>query len=375
MVWIHGGGYVIGSGMFYNASRLSSIGDVIVVTFNYRLNAFGFFRTKDDHNKGNYGLNDQTMALRWVKDNIDSFGGDPESITIFGESAGGFSVSLQAINAKNIGLFRRVIQQSGTQYSPNAIASNPYIGSDKLLEKVNCTNGTIKERVLCVKSLSPKLILKASTDVTLPDPTSLDVNNNAIWAPMIEADILYNPESPGNIFYKSLDVIVGNCQSEGSLLLDDLTSKKDSLPFNIFDGISSDFFRKHIIGPLIQEQFRNSHDREEIFRTYNGNGSLAAQGQEVINFSGDFYFVYPAIRSLFEHTTNKTDQKSQFQYMHKRRSILSSPENLHPWFTDAGHGDELPYLFPFSFLLPFNEHDAKLSESMIKYWSNFAKTG
>jgi carboxylesterase type B len=87
MVWIHGGGYSTGQAAIYDGAYLAATGDVIVVTISYRLNIFGFFAMGDI--KGNYGLWDQIMAIQWVKDNIGSFGGNSQSITIFGESAGG----------------------------------------------------------------------------------------------------------------------------------------------------------------------------------------------------------------------------------------------------------------------------------------------
>ncbi len=102
MVWIHGGGLTSGSGSdaMYWGDRLSSSKDVVVVTFNYRLGALGFLALKelsaeDPHaSSGNYGLLDQVAALKWVQQNIASFGGDPDNVTIFGESAGGWSVCM-----------------------------------------------------------------------------------------------------------------------------------------------------------------------------------------------------------------------------------------------------------------------------------------
>jgi para-nitrobenzyl esterase len=126
MVWIHGGAFVTGSGAspLYGGARLAARGDVVVVTVNYRLGVLGFLAHSDfaddeaDGAAGNWGLLDQATALRWVHDNIASFGGDPDNVTIFGESAGGMSVSdLLALPAAR-GLFRRAIVQSGP---PNAM--------------------------------------------------------------------------------------------------------------------------------------------------------------------------------------------------------------------------------------------------------------
>ena len=119
MVWIHGGGFTSGSGsvFLYRGGQLAGRGDVVVVTINYRLGALGFLGHPGlgdpDGFVGNWGLHDQVAALRWVRDHIAQFGGDPDRVTIFGESAGGFSVvALMAVPAA-AGLFRRAVVQSG----------------------------------------------------------------------------------------------------------------------------------------------------------------------------------------------------------------------------------------------------------------------
>ena len=98
MVWIHGGGFLNGVAATYTPSELVTEDDVIVVVIQYRLDVFGFLSSGDDTVKGNFGLWDQNLALRWVKTNIGAFGGDPESMTIFGESAGAASAGLQMLS-------------------------------------------------------------------------------------------------------------------------------------------------------------------------------------------------------------------------------------------------------------------------------------
>nr|XP_023686185.1 putative inactive carboxylesterase 4 [Paramormyrops kingsleyae] len=95
MVWIHGGGFVLAGASVFDGSALAAYQNVVVVLIQYRLGLLGFFSTGDEHAPGNIGLLDQVAALQWVQENIQSFGGDPKSVTIFGESAGGVSVSLQ----------------------------------------------------------------------------------------------------------------------------------------------------------------------------------------------------------------------------------------------------------------------------------------
>lgn len=123
MVWVHGGGFTSGSGssVLYRGDRLAARGDVVVVTINYRLGALGFLAHPelvavagaDRSGCGNWGLKDQVLALRWVRDHIGEFGGDPANVTAFGESAGSMSLAALLAVPEAVGLFQRVILQSG----------------------------------------------------------------------------------------------------------------------------------------------------------------------------------------------------------------------------------------------------------------------
>jgi para-nitrobenzyl esterase len=121
MVWIHGGGLVAGAGSFYDPTSLVEKGRVIVVTINYRLGYLGFFAhpalDAEGHLAGNYGLMDQQCALKWVRRNIGAFGGDRNRVTIFGQSAGGLSVYSNLASPTGAGLFQRAIAESGAYVS------------------------------------------------------------------------------------------------------------------------------------------------------------------------------------------------------------------------------------------------------------------
>ena len=127
MVWIHGGGFTSGSGsvFLYRGGDLVRHGDVVVVTINYRLGALGFLGhsglNDPDGFIGNWGLHDQVAALRWVRDHIAQFGGDPDRVTVFGESAGGFSVAALLGAPAAAGLFRRAVVQSGGAHVHTAL--------------------------------------------------------------------------------------------------------------------------------------------------------------------------------------------------------------------------------------------------------------
>jgi len=119
MVWIHGGGFTGGAGRIYDGAVLAARRHVIVVTINYRLSAFGFLALPSldaespDNSSGNYGLMDQQAAMRWVQNNAFAFGGDPGTVTIFGESAGGASVCANMASPTALGLFAHAIAESG----------------------------------------------------------------------------------------------------------------------------------------------------------------------------------------------------------------------------------------------------------------------
>ena len=120
MVWIHGGAYILGSANqpLYDGRVLAAGGDVVVVTVNYRLGAFGFldlssFSTPKRRFDSNLGLRDVLHALHWIRDNVAAFGGDPERVTLFGESAGGISTCSHLVAPGSGGLFQRAVIQSG----------------------------------------------------------------------------------------------------------------------------------------------------------------------------------------------------------------------------------------------------------------------
>lgn len=163
MVWIHGGAYSGGTGNtpIYWGDRLAEQGEVVVVTFNYRVGAFGFLahpalKAEDPNGStGNYGTLDQIAVLRWVKDNIAGFGGDPSKVTIFGESAGGWSVCTMMATPLAKGLFHRAIVQSGACDSSQALDAG-YTFTTQIAKKVGCSEDDLS----CLRAVSADKLLK-----------------------------------------------------------------------------------------------------------------------------------------------------------------------------------------------------------------------
>ncbi len=166
MVWIHGGGYTMGSGK-YPSGKLSEFGQVVVVTINYRLNVFGFFaspalRSEDpNQSTGNYGSLDQVAALKWVHDNIANFGGDPDNVTIFGESAGGWSVCTMLATPLNRGMFSKAIMESGGCEASESLERG-YEKGKEIAQKAGCK---LDDLACLRKAPAEKLVTGGAGDV------------------------------------------------------------------------------------------------------------------------------------------------------------------------------------------------------------------
>ncbi|XP_064614448.1 putative inactive carboxylesterase 4 [Liolophura sinensis] len=166
MVWIHGGSFTMGSGQDYPGTMLALRNDVVVVNTNYRLGALGFLSTMDNNALGNFGLWDQTMALEWVKVNIAAFGGNPDSVTVFGESAGSASVTLLALSPFTEGLFRRVIAQSGSAFASWSISPDPLKASSDLGKRLGCPSATNDILIRCLRHQSVQDIVESQHLIT-----------------------------------------------------------------------------------------------------------------------------------------------------------------------------------------------------------------
>ncbi|KAJ7393150.1 neurexin protein binding [Desmophyllum pertusum] len=177
MVWIHGGAFAFGTSSICPGGVLATFNDVIVVSINYRLGVLGFLNIPGTEYKGNYGMLDQVLALKWVQANIASFGGDPNRVTIFGESAGGMSVSLHLVSPLSKSLFRRAIMQSGASSTP--LYCGKVVNTDQLelfAKLINCSLGP--NHIECVRGKTVEDILTVQNGLTLPAYTdSQDIVN------------------------------------------------------------------------------------------------------------------------------------------------------------------------------------------------------
>ncbi|XP_047384231.1 carboxylesterase 1D-like isoform X3 [Sciurus carolinensis] len=167
MVWIHGGGLVVGGASTYDGLALSAHENVVVVTTQYRLGMWGFFSTGDEHSRGNWGHLDQVAALRWVQDNIANFGGNPDSVTIFGESAGGQSVSALVLSPLAQNLFHRAISQSAVVLSAALVMRNIKPVAEQIAIAAGCKATTSAIIVHCMRQKTEEELLEITMKMVL----------------------------------------------------------------------------------------------------------------------------------------------------------------------------------------------------------------
>merc|ERR1719225_2058207 len=161
MVWIHGGGFSLGSKDIYRMNGLVAE-DIVLVAMNYRLGALGFLSFGNDLVSGNMGLRDQHLAIQWVQANIQEFGGDPSRITIFGESAGGMSVQAQVLSPHNEGLLGGAIAQSGSILFVSVATPGQY--AENAAAALGCPT-TMDQRTLdCLQNLDAESLNEPITD-------------------------------------------------------------------------------------------------------------------------------------------------------------------------------------------------------------------
>lgn len=223
MVWIHGGGFFTGSSstLLYGPDYLVERG-VIVVSFNYRIGVMGFLSFVDGSFgvPGNAGLKDQHHALVWVKENIERFGGDPENITVFGESAGGASAHLHCLSPWSKGLFRRAILMSGNAF--NAWASLKIKFAGRLAQKLGYTGPIDDDRKVFeyINQKQSKDIVDASMNMLTMKETVMDLACWTPFLPTVDKDFIPKDlvELGREAWSNDIDIIIGGTADEGLLL-------------------------------------------------------------------------------------------------------------------------------------------------------------
>ncbi|KAK5900422.1 hypothetical protein CgunFtcFv8_025382 [Champsocephalus gunnari] len=389
MVWIYGGAFIFGSStgieilkfVQYSGQELADRGNVIVVSIGYRVGSLGFLSTGEPELAGNYGLWDQQAAIAWVHRNIRKFGGDPENITLFGESAGGASVNLQILSPHNKGLFKRAIAQSGVAVCPWTIKKNPREYAVEVALKVNCP--TDERMASCLKEIDPvDLILAGSFNFSRnsSDPIvyHLELSDPIFYylelSPVIDGDFL--PDHPSKLFHNAADIdfIAGVNDMDGHIFasIDFPRVNFDLLPVPVEEVEKLlAAFTKHKGDAALQAALSLYNS------TWEPTPSQESIKKTLVDIETDFLFLASTQAALKLHADNAKTGRT-YSYLLSQPNQLGGIFKPYPKWMGADHTDDVPYVFgkPFTapLLYPLKKH-RDLSGYMIAYWANFARTG
>ncbi len=359
MFWIHGGGHQYGSGgRNYDSTALANRG-VVIVSINYRLGLYGFLAhpelASEDPNgsTGNYGMLDQIAALQWVRDNISAFGGDPDNVTIFGESAGAHSVGQLMASPVADDLFHKAIAQSGSgfyQFQSVHEAYERISGMDAGLKAAEVLSLGASEQIAAMRKLTTEQLIEVATH---PEIAST-------FHPQIDGYVL--PDATSRIFARKgqapVPLMVGSNADEGSVLY--------HFGMSPVDG-SAEMQQPQTVSEweqLLMEQFADAAKSVAVNYAVDQDNDVVAAAEQL---TGDSWFGRHAYYMAQRHSEA---QNPTFLYFYERRPA-SDDETI-----GATHALELNPLFGgFIPFWPTDERDDELVEHMQGYWTNFAKTG
>jgi para-nitrobenzyl esterase len=344
MFWIHGGGYSAGASSEprHNGDFLPLKG-VVLVTINYRLGVFGFLALPELASEqrgasGNYGLMDMVAALRWVKKNIAAFGGDPDCVTIFGESAGSFAVSTLMAAPSAQGLFHRAIGESGGALNSATLSmgSLAVAGAQNAAWAKEAGANTLDE----LRALSTERILALTAK-----------NNGLRFLPVIDGTFLSE---------SVLDTYKSGKQAKVPLLAGFNRDEDASLAM----GMSAQKWNT-----MAKQRYTDKADA--FLQLYPGPTDEVAM-RSAADFGGDQFIAYGTWKWM--EIDRKTGNKNIYRY----KFDMAAPPNKSHWGSQASHADDIEYVFGTLDTLAgvaWRPEDYALSEQMMSYWTNFARTG
>ncbi|XP_056307595.1 uncharacterized protein ces2b isoform X2 [Danio aesculapii] len=364
MVWIHGGGLILGSASIYDGHALAAYQDVVVVEIQYRLGLLGFFSTGDEHAPGNYGLLDQVAALQWVQENIHSFGGDPGSVTIFGESAGGVSSSLHVLSPLSANLFHRAIAESGTAAIFGELIPDPLPIAQLLGNTSGCDISSPKKIVDCVMQMTEEDILKIAREApNLHGGVTVDGQ----FLPKPVNELLKSKE------FNKVPLMIGVTDDDGGFTLANMHA-----PPGWIDGMDREQVTAFMPFAIFNSEFQDEAIAEFVLNEYLGTSTDRIQIRDTFReMMTDLFFNIPA-RKLANYHRDTGAPVYLYEFQH-RPSIY---QNKRPSFVGCDHGDELLFVFGDCFANghikvegEFSEEENELCRTTMTYWGNFARTG
>ncbi|XP_069696467.1 esterase E4-like [Periplaneta americana] len=379
MVFIHGGGFISGSGNNHGPEYFLDK-EVVLVTFNYRLGPLGFLSTGDAECPGNNGLKDQVAALKWVQENIGAFGGNPGRVTIFGESAGGASVHYHMLSPQSRGLFHRAISQSGTALCPWAMSSKEQSqrNAERLGQILKCPTNHTVDLINCLRR-------KAASEIVTTDVKFME------WSihPMVPFRPVVEPNIGGNAFIGVSPLVLLNTSTTVQHVpwMIGINSEEGALVASrIFsDGLEEVFERDFFeLAPMVLYYKETSRDTLDITRRlarfYFSEDDRITNNtiMQLVDLVTDSWFLRGIDKAVKLHSVVSTAPVYYYCFSYRGNTSFSSFYGDETREYGVSHQDELLYLFPCKELMKnitLTDNDDKMRENMTTLWTNFAKYG
>ncbi|KAJ2947068.1 hypothetical protein O0L34_g16412 [Tuta absoluta] len=376
MVFIHGGSYMFGSGDTDGAFGPEFLlqHDVVIVTFNYRLEVLGFLNLDTPEVPGNAGMKDQVAALKWVKENIANFGGNPNKVTLFGESSGSSAVTLHLQSPMSRGLFHKAIAQSGVSISEWAVGRD---GKERALRAAKFLGNDEKNipKVLEFLENVPSADLARLTYETMTEDEKhrgLPVHFSPVVEKKfdnVEAFITEDPlKSLTDGKLNKVPLMIGYNSDEALLMLDDAFSKLNFTNENL----------KYLVPREISQKNTEVKDKElgsQIKDFYVGNKDFTKEDAKAISdMLSDRYFVYSTHR--FAHFYSKISETYLYKFSCDTDLNVVKKDIGYSHMKGASHADELFYLFSNNWNAEAYNNNRNLQElvyRLTKLWADFAK--
>ncbi|XP_022686184.1 acetylcholinesterase-1-like isoform X1 [Varroa jacobsoni] len=372
MVFIYGGTYTFGSSGWemYDGAQLAGRGNVVVVTFNYRVGPLGFLYGGNQDAPGNAGLFDQLMVLKWVQDNIIKLGGDPRDVTLFGQSAGAISIGFHMVSPLSQGLFHKVIMESG---SPLFRLTDPTREGPKKIEKLAYAMDCIQDgQTIETHSKEVVTCLQNKDGKELVNTTLFTFGINALTFFPIHGDT-FLPEPAEKLIntgkLAKVPLLIGNNKDEGSYFVYYLFGRSLKLEdVSMVTKYEVDLYMTFSLQMLLQTNVRTI--RERYLRNVKEDEGRKAI-RKAAELVGDLAMICPT--KYFAEQAAMQGLNVHYYEFNFRSSFGTWPD-----WVGTTHGEEIPFVFghPLSGLEPnATNREKEVSKEIISIWTDFAKTG
>ncbi|XP_054155665.1 carboxylesterase 5A-like [Oppia nitens] len=379
MVYIHGGAFRMGAVSLFDGSVMAANQQVLIVTISYSSSGSG---SSYHELAGNWGLHDQVMALKWIKLNIHWFGGNPDNIVLFGESAGAMSIGYHMLSPLSQQLFHRAIMESGDPLVPFIMAAK-HTHTQAVVDLIHHNNNNnmeiIDDGLECIRQTNSRQLQDISETVSKKF-------KEQIFLPVVDNDLLVgHPQDLVNnqsLKYSINEILIGTNAVEGA----DFAALGPLGKYWHNDTIDQNF-TKHAIDDLVNQSVPEMYQnlaKEALGFAFDGldQQNTTQLWTRYIQLVGDIIFVCPD--QFAGDDTANTDggvvtrnrrTVYYYQFKHKPRHISSGPK----WATGAVHADEIAFVFGYPLVVSdesvYTREERQLSRQMMTVWTNFAKTG